>query len=213
MKNLNVVNIFASLQGEGGRAGEASIFIRLAGCNKNCWYCDTDFTTGAKEKTVESIHQYISLFNPIKWIVWTGGEPLLQLNEEIIKYFHDLGYCQAVETNGTLPLPRNLDYISISPKVPSHLLYQNLLKDEVYGMPKINEFRFIVPINGWSDEIDLPNIDSLPKADYYYLSPMFVGEQKDRIQEIALRKAIEYIMKTEPRWRLSVQQHKIWKIK
>jgi len=217
MKNLNVVEIFSSLQGEGGRAGEASIFIRLAGCNKNCWYCDTDFITGAKERTVESIHQYISLFNPIKWIVWTGGEPLLQLDEEIINYFHDLGYKQAIETNGTLPIPRGLDYVVVSPKVPSHLLEDNLFpKKDWCGMmvkDKINEFRFIVPINNWSDEIDLPNIDSLPKADYYYLSPMFVGKEKDKIQEIALNKTIEYIMKTEPRWRLSVQQHKIWKIK
>jgi 7-carboxy-7-deazaguanine synthase len=205
MKNLNVVEIFASLQGEGARAGEASIFIRLAGCNKTCWYCDTDWKKG-KEMSVEEIYKNIKGY-PIKWIVWTGGEPLLQLDEEIIKHFKEAGYKQAIETNGTKKIPQGLDYVTVSPKIPWHFLADCLGADA-----KINEFRYVVNVMDWNDNPELPLIDFLPHADHYYLSPVFIGDDKKLLNQKALLKSIAYILQEEPRWRLSVQQHKTWGI-
>jgi len=82
---LKIKEIFYSLQGEGQRAGEASIFIRLAGCNLNCLFCDTDWSGGYKLSILQ-IEKEINKF-PCRWIVWTGGEPTLQLTDEIISYF------------------------------------------------------------------------------------------------------------------------------
>lgn len=100
---LNVKEIFYSLQGEGGRTGEASIFIRLTKCNLSCDFCDTDFANG-QDMEVGEILDAIKKY-PCKWIIWTGGEPTIQLNNEILKYFRDEGYKQAIETNGTKKFP------------------------------------------------------------------------------------------------------------
>ncbi|MDD4192757.1 MAG: 7-carboxy-7-deazaguanine synthase QueE, partial [Mangrovibacterium sp.] len=106
--------IFYSLQGEGSRAGTPNVFIRLSKCNLNCWFCDTEFESGAVY-SLEQLAGEISQF-PCKNIIWTGGEPALQLTEEIVGFFKDHGYYQAVETNGTKPLPANLDFVTCSPK-------------------------------------------------------------------------------------------------
>src|SRR5690554_8205479 len=93
--NLNVNEIFYSLQGEGGRTGQASIFIRLAKCNLACSFCDTDFERGVKmtmEQTLEEIDKY-----NCKWIIWTGGEPALQLTDEIVTFFKEKGYLRSEE--------------------------------------------------------------------------------------------------------------------
>ncbi|HBG79980.1 MAG TPA: radical SAM protein, partial [Porphyromonadaceae bacterium] len=97
--SLIINEIFYSLQGEGGRTGEASVFIRLSKCNLACSFCDTDFKSG-KSMALDEIYAEISSY-PCRWIIWTGGEPTLQLNEEIVAFFKDKGYRQAIETNGT----------------------------------------------------------------------------------------------------------------
>ncbi len=97
--NLTVNEIFYSLQGEGGRAGQASIFIRLAKCNLNCSFCDTEFEQGIKmspEEVLSTIGKY-----GCRWIIWTGGEPTLQLTDDVVAFFKEKGYLQAIETNGT----------------------------------------------------------------------------------------------------------------
>ena len=127
VQSLKINEIFYSLQGEGNRAGEPSIFIRLQGCSaknaclKSGIECDTEFESG-KEMNLVAIEDYIGarLYNTIRhdyrvknnmWIVWTGGEPCDQLTEEIVEYFTDLGYKQAIETSGIKTPPKNLDYI------------------------------------------------------------------------------------------------------
>jgi len=119
--NLNVNEIFYSLQGEGGRTGQASVFIRLAKCNLTCSFCDTDFERGVKMTTDEVLRE-IKQYG-CKWIIWTGGEPTLQLTDSIVAFFKQEGYLQAIETNGTRKVPVGIDYITCSPK-------QNLKKSE-----------------------------------------------------------------------------------
>ena len=97
--NLKVNEIFYSLQGEGGRQGEASIFIRLTGCNLACDFCDTDFEDG-KEMSLNEILTIIQAY-PCRWIIWTGGEPTLQLTDKVLVFFRREGYLQAIESNGT----------------------------------------------------------------------------------------------------------------
>jgi len=191
MQKLNINEIFYSLQGEGIRAGTPNIFIRLSGCNLECKFCDTEFISG-KEFNVEEILDYISKFN-CKDIIWTGGEPTLQLNESTIQYFKDAGYFQAIETNGSNPIPKGIDFISCSPKVAEHVLRKKV--------KWVNELRYV---RNSFQSIPQPQIP----ADYYFLSPEFDG---DKMNYQSLNNCIKLI-KENPSWRLSIQQHKIWKV-
>ena len=87
--SLNVVEIFKSIQGEGANAGKAAVFVRLAGCNKSCWYCDTNWSVSTKMTVQEVLEQVIELSNPEEYphhlLIWTGGEPTLQLTDEILR--------------------------------------------------------------------------------------------------------------------------------
>lgn len=188
--NLKVNEIFYSLQGEGGRSGEASIFIRLAKCNLSCTYCDTDFNFG-KELGIDKILQSIESY-PCKWIIWTGGEPTLQLTDEIVSFFKEKGYKQAIETNGTRPLPKGLDYVACSPK-------REFEKIKSF-IPAVDELRF--PIK--KDDV-LPDLSTLPQAKHYFLSPIF--ENQKMIPE-NVNYCVELI-KQNPQWKLSLQIHKL----
>lgn len=188
--NLTVNEIFYSLQGEGGRAGEASIFIRLTKCNLACDFCDTDFENG-DEMSFAEIAEHIKQY-PCKWIIWTGGEPTIQLNEACLTFFKDLGYKQAIETNGTKQISTLIDYISCSPKV-------NIAKVKE-KIPFAHEIR--IPV---AKGDDIPDISILPEADNYFLSPVFNGEKPDMDN---INYCVEAIEKN-PRWRLSLQIHKL----
>jgi organic radical activating enzyme len=187
---LMVNELFYSLQGEGARAGEPSVFIRLAGCNLSCPFCDTNFSL-TKKMNVSELLDKIKPF-PCRWIIWTGGEPALQLRDEHIRFFREAGYRQAVETNGTQPLPAGIDYIACSPK-------------EYYGevkklIPVVHEIR--IPLQ--KDDV-LPDISSLPKADNYFISPVFDGDNMNK-------ENVDYcirLVKANPQWRLSLQIHKL----
>lgn len=187
---LTVNEIFYSLQGEGGRQGEASIFIRLTKCNLKCTFCDTDFEHG-DEMSLEEIASEIKAFG-CQWIIWTGGEPTIQLQDEHLQYFKDLGYKQAIETNGTRPVPSLIDYITCSPKQK----YESI-KDH---LPKVNEIR--IPV---AEGDQIPDVSVFPKADKYFLSPIFDGDKP-------IKKNIEYcvdLILLDPRWQLSLQIHKL----
>ncbi|HKJ40699.1 MAG TPA: 7-carboxy-7-deazaguanine synthase QueE [Sunxiuqinia sp.] len=198
--SLLVNEIFYSLQGEGARAGSPNVFIRLSKCNLNCWFCDTEFESG-EYYTLNQLLKEISQY-PCKNIIWTGGEPALQLSDEIVGFFKHHGYYQAIETNGTKPVPRNLDFVTCSPKqVTAEQLKLNFPNG-------VSEMKCIFHE---SPEYDIAD---LPTASHYYLSPVFLGEEKDRMKmdgEI-LNNCIEYI-KQNPGWQLSIQQHKIWNIR
>lgn len=202
MLRLRVREIFHSLQGEGGRAGEASIFIRLSQCNLNCWFCDTDWSTGDM-LSIEEIASSILKYN-CKWIVWTGGEPTIQLTEEIVALFKSMGYKQAIETNGTKTPPIGLDYITCSPKGGVEEI------QKVFANTHVHEFRYPCGVGTQNP----PDILDLPKADNYYISPLFLGKLKERfsLDPGNLHYCIEYV-KAHPEWKLSMQQHKIWNIR
>lgn len=188
--NLTVNEIFYSLQGEGGRTGEASIFIRLSKCNLACVFCDTEYESG-KEMSVQEILDEIGQFG-CKWIIWTGGEPALQLTDEIVQFFKQHGYLQAIETNGTRELPTGLDYITCSPK-------QNFRRIKKI-IPQVDELRF--PMQKGDP---LPDISILPPAKKYLLSPIF--DEQNVIQE-----NVDYcieLIKQNPQWALSLQTHKL----
>lgn len=187
---LIVNEIFYSLQGEGGRQGEASIFIRLTKCNLSCSFCDTDFHSGIEislDDIAEKIKQY-----PCKWIIWTGGEPTIQLKDEHILFFKQLGYKQAIETNGTKPVSKHIDYITCSPK-------QNYTKT-VEIIPTVDEIRIPLKVGD-----PLPCITTLPLADNYYLSPIFDGND---VNKENISYCVEQIL-NNPQWKLSLQIHKL----
>lgn len=199
-KTYKVKEIFYSLQGEGARQGEASIFIRFALCNKNCWYCDTDWSAGT-DMSLEGIYNEIFDY-PCDWIVLTGGEPTLQVDKKFISYFHSLGFKIAIETNGTNKVLDGIDYITCSPKVEPDTLRRNFLKG-------VDEFRYAIDI-----DTDIPSIRDLPYAKNYYISPMFMGEEHKRydMNDDNIQYCINFI-KNHPEWKLSLQVHKIINIR
>ena len=188
--NLKVNEIFYSLQGEGGRQGEASIFIRLSGCNLKCSFCDTDFSDG-KDMSLEQILSLIRAF-PCRWIVWTGGEPCLQLTDDILLFFKENAYLQAIESNGCYRLSALLDYTAVSPK--GNTAYAQSIN------PQVSEVRLPVE-NGDA----LPDIASLPAAACYFLSPVFTRNQAST--QANIHYCVEQV-KLHPQWRLSLQIHK-----
>lgn len=187
---LIVNEIFYSLQGEGGRSGEASIFIRLTKCNLACSFCDTDFANG-EEMTVDEILQVISAY-PCKWIIWTGGEPTIQLKDEHLAIFREHGYKQAIETNGTRRVPSLIDYITCSPKQD-----YDSIKTRI---PFAHEIRMPIEVGD-----AIPDISVFPDANNYFLSPVFDG---DVINLANVSYCVELIQK-HPQWRLSLQIHKL----
>jgi len=200
---LKINEIFYSLQGEGARAGKPSIFIRLQGCsaeiacNKAGIDCDTEFKTG-KEWDIKDIKSFINKYN-CKWIVWTGGEPLDQLTEKIIDFF--LPYKQAIETSGIHQPPNNIDWVVLSPKLDEKIILKKIELREKDGM-HCDELRWV---RKEPQEIPITQI----KAKKYYISPHCY---KDEIDYKNLKWCIQLCL-DNPKWNLSMQQHKIWKIK
>lgn len=200
---MRVREIFYSLQGEGGLAGSPFVFVRLAGCNLACEFCDTKSAIGVLESRDMEWRDLLEVVRSIspdcRRILWTGGEPLLQLDAGTVAFFSDAGYFQAVETNGTLPVPRGLDYVSVSPKQD---------RERKWIMPalgtKAQEARVCVPEMGWLYRTKIPQFD----AWRWYLSPNTETDEFPAIME----ECVAYC-KAHPAWSLSVQQHKkLWKI-
>lgn len=193
MQKLYINEIFYSLQGEGARQGSANIFIRLAGCNLKCSFCDTKFND-SKLYLLGELQNELQKYYPCKNIIWTGGEPTLQLTNEIVDYFKELGYYQSIETNGSNYIPSNIDYISISPKV-------NNIHSSI---SKVNEVRLLYPyfFNKWS------TIDFNFIYDDLYISPAF---NNLNVNYYLINECIN-IVKENPRWKLSIQIHKLLNI-
>lgn len=200
--SLNVVEIFQSIQGEGANVGRSAIFIRLSSCNKACWYCDTDWSKGdsmSVSQILDEVKKYSkSNEYPNNLIIWTGGEPTLQLTNEVLDYFSE--YYNCIETNGTNPVPSKIQYISCSPKVSPEILKVNF--------ERVNELRYPISVGDL-----LPDISELPEADNYFVSPVFLGEEKKRFQQVDenVKYAIDFVS-MNPKWRLSLQLHKLLNI-
>lgn len=197
---LQVSEIFYSLQGEGQRAGTANIFIRLQGCKaKNACYalgirCDTEFESGTEYSLKELHDRMTQLSMDCKNIIWTGGEPTDQLTDEVVAYFTDLGYFQALETSGLNPAPQGIDYVVVSPKVAEHVVKKNFPNG-------VEELRYV---RHSGQAIPQPQV----MARYYCISPHSDGFD---INIENLKHCIN-LCKINPMWRLSVQQHKLWNV-
>tara|TARA_R110000824_G_scaffold26526_1_gene91032 strand:- start:794 stop:1405 length:612 start_codon:yes stop_codon:yes gene_type:complete len=197
---LNVSEIFYSLQGEGARSGTPTFFIRLQGCKAQgaCYAsgirCDTEFESGSAWELEKIINWLEKASKDCKEITWTGGEPLDQLTEEIISYFKDKGYYQAVETSGLHPAPKGLDFICISPKVAEHVIKKNFKY-------KISELRYV---RHKGQEVPQPKIE----AEHYWISPHSDGFT---INNENVKHCINLCLEN-PQWKLSVQDHKLWNI-
>ncbi len=210
-----VKEIFYTLQGEGAQQGRAAVFCRFSKCN--LWtgrekdranavrnFCDTDFVgtdgqNGGKYASADELAEQINELWPKgqsgKFVVCTGGEPLLQLDSAMIEALHAKGFEVAVETNGTLPAPQGIDWICVSPKGTAAVVIESC------------------------DELKLvyPQADAMPEqfthiqATHYYLSPMadpLVRSGDDDVKQSNTQAALEYCMR-HPQWKLSVQLHKI----
>ena len=205
-----VKEIFYSLQGEGNRAGRPAVFCRFTGCNlwsgreqdrakSVCRFCDTDFvgTSGVLggRYTAEALADRIASLWPVdypasRYVVFTGGEPLLQLDEPLIDLMHHHGFEVAVETNGTLPVPQGVDWVCVSPKMGAKLV-----------VTKGDELKVVVPQEGQ----DLEAYEQLDFS-HYYLQPM---DGKNHRQNVEI--AVEACLK-HPKWKLSLQTHKYLQI-
>jgi 7-carboxy-7-deazaguanine synthase len=204
----SVKEIFYTLQGEGANAGTPAVFCRFAGCNlwsgheadragAVCNFCDTDFVGtdgpgGGKFADAQALARAVESAWPAgaashRFVVCTGGEPLLQLDRDAIEAFHARGFRVAIETNGTLAPPAGVDWICVSPKASAAL-----------ALRSGNELKLVYP----QDDALPERFESLA-FDHFFLQPMD-GPARER----NTREAIDYCL-AHPRWRLSLQSHKI----
>lgn len=194
---MRVNEIFHSLQGEGHFTGMPAIFVRLSGCNLKCDFCDTDHQPYS-EMTEESIVARVSAYNATH-VVITGGEPTMQLTATLVEMLHAAGKYVQIETNGTIPLDDDLlngiDWITCSPK---------------YGKtPKIQRIDELKVIYDYRDTTAIEKLDTV-NASQYYLQPCDRGEPEYNAANV--ESCVTYILE-HPKWRLSLQTHKILSIK
>lgn len=200
MKTYMVNEIYASVQGEGMRAGQPSIFLRFTGCNMRCsmqhgdlspggFDCDTEFESGVKLTATQIVVRCVEEREEFgtNWIVATGGEPALQLDAALVEALHAAGFKIQIETNGSLPVASGIDFITVSPKVAEHCIRQ-LKADEVKY------------VRGYGQALPKTRVE----ATHYLISPAFNGTQ---VQPRTL-KWCEQLVEGTP-WRLSLQNHKI----
>jgi 7-carboxy-7-deazaguanine synthase len=201
-----VKEVFLTLQGEGAHAGRAAVFCRFAGCNlwsgrevdratAQCQFCDTDFvgTDGTRgnsyrsaEALVDAIEEEWGPNRSDRFVVLTGGEPLLQANDELLNALHERGFSIAVETNGTVDPPRGLDWLCVSPKAGTELRIRS-------G----HELKLVYPQPGAPPEA-FANL----AFERFSLQPMDGPDLADNTA-----RAIDYCLH-HPQWRLSLQTHK-----
>jgi 7-carboxy-7-deazaguanine synthase len=218
---LKVSEVFYSLQGEGGRAGEPSLFVRLQGCSaKHACYesgvrCDTEFESGKPVEMRHLLETLEQLGQDCRWIVWTGGEPLDQLRPSHLAEARAHGYLNALETSGVRPLGEQmvevLDYITLSPKVAEHVLRRNFAtgyitvpepgESRAQRKADVHELRYV---RHTGQDIPVPSLTALN----YFLSPHSDGLElnQDNVQH-CMRLCV-----ANPKWRLSLQMHKVWRV-
>jgi 7-carboxy-7-deazaguanine synthase len=203
----SIKELFKTLQGEGGQAGRTAVFCRFAGCNlwsgrehdrhsAVCRFCDTDFvgTDGAgggafrsPSELADAILRTWGAKSYRRYVVLTGGEPLLQIDESLIKAVHAHGFTIAVETNGTLAAPAAIDWICVSPKAGTQLIQRSGQELKlVYPQPGAEPEAF--------EHLEFQN---------FFLQPMD-GPNRARNTQLAIAYCLE-----NPRWRVSLQSHKL----
>ncbi|ANO51264.1 7-carboxy-7-deazaguanine synthase [Woeseia oceani] len=206
----SVKELFFTLQGEGAHAGRAAVFLRFAGCNlwsgrekdrerAVCRFCDTDFVGtdgegGGKFVDADTLGDAVMRCWPTdaggqRYVVCTGGEPMLQLDVAAIDALHARGFEVGVETNGTLPVPKQVDWICVSPKAGATVV-----------QTRGNELKLVYPQAELSAQ---PDQFEKMAFEHFYLQPMDSPERAANT-----RLATEYCLRN-PRWKLSLQTHKI----
>lgn len=201
-----IKEMFLTLQGEGVQAGRRAVFLRFAGCNlwsgreqdrasAICQFCDTDFVGidglgGGRfadaDAAAEAVLGFWGVGKVGRYVVLTGGEPMLQVDEALINALHDRGFTIAIETNGTLPVHPGIDWICVSPKAGSEVIQHS-------G----NELKLVWPqpcsdvdaMEGWA-------------FDHHLLQPMDNEQARENAQA-----AVDFVL-ARPKWRLTVQAHK-----
>jgi len=205
-RNYKIKEIFYTIQGEGAQTGRPAVFVRFSGCNlwsgreedratAICKFCDTDFrgTDGVRGGTYTApdlVDRIQSLWSdrPGKpFIVITGGEPLLQLDQDLVDTLHVAGIEIAIETNGTIAAPDDIDWICVSPKAGTEIIQRSGHELKiVYPQQDIDPLEFI----GWDFLV-------------FSIQPMYNEHLEENI-----RAAVEFCMQ-HPQWRLSLQTHKL----
>lgn len=207
----SIKEIFYTLQGEGAHAGRPAVFCRFSGCNlwsgresdrasAVCTFCDTDFVgtdgeRGGKFADGAALAAEINSLWPAthaasKYVVFTGGEPLLQLDAALIDAMHAVGFTIAIETNGTLPVPAGVDWICVSPKMGSKLVVE-----------KGNEIKVVIPQTN----------QELGAYEHLDFEHFFVQPMDGPLADFNTRLAID-TCKRNPKWSLSLQTHKLLQI-
>lgn len=211
MKTYKINEVFWSPQGEGIRAGQMSVFVRLTGCNMKCrmeeaddspggFDCDTEFESGVRMTAEEVVQmardacQHATRDEGDKlWVVFTGGEPALQLDRDLVAAMQAAGFLCAIETNGSINVSDlGLDWITVSPKVAEHAIRQTTADEVKY-------------VRGYGQALPKTRV----AAKHQLISPAFNGLTQDS-------KAIEWccrLVTQNPQWRLSVQLHKGWGVR
>jgi 7-carboxy-7-deazaguanine synthase len=196
---FRINEIFTSIQGEGRWTGTPATFVRFAGCNLKCIKSEQGFDcdTGQEVRIQRGLRQ---LVNDIKrcgrrFVILTGGEPMLQVTDELLKELRNENFYTAIETNGTQPITKAqtklINWVTCSPK-PGHPVELN----------DANEVKIILPANRYP-----PTLDTLLDAEYYYLSPVFNGAEPDLD---SLFWILRYLMNTpNTNWMFTWQLHKI----
>jgi 7-carboxy-7-deazaguanine synthase len=203
----SVKELFYTLQGEGVHAGRAAVFCRFAGCNlwtgreadrasATCKFCDTDFVGtdgdgGGKFATASDLADAVARRWPAtdpgrRFVVCTGGEPLLQLDAPLIQALHEQNFEIAIETNGTIAVPEGIDWVCVSPKTGSQLVVK-----------AGNELKLVYP-----QDIDPRTYEPLA-FQHFFVQPMDGADAQESLQA-SIRFCSE-----NPRWRLSLQTHKL----
>ena len=198
---MRINETFVSLQGEGHFTGTPAFFLRFAGCNLKCPFCDTNHQS-FKEMSEEEIVEEASRHKP-RHIVITGGEPALQLTGSLVDKLHEAGFFIQVETNGTLPLPEGIDWVTVSPKDPL------LASPMGEGYP--HELKVLFMGDGTDpDSFVSPLLGRGRGRLRFYLQPLDTGDEMRN--RIILRDTIAYVLE-HPKWSLSLQTHKMLGIK
>lgn len=215
MAMYTVKELFPTLQGEGAHAGRAAVFCRFAGCNlwsgreedratAVCQFCDTDFvgsdgvgggkfeTASLLADTIEEVWNSTLAGPQQRYVVFTGGEPLLQLDTDLINALHAKGFAVAIETNGTIKVPKGVDWVCVSPKAGSELI-----------VLQADEIKVVIPQQGHGSVETL--LARFEKMDYRnrFLQAMDGPNLQENLA-LAVR-----LCQKRPLWRLSVQTHKM----
>lgn len=188
-----VNEIFYSLQGEGFWTGTPMVFVRFSGCNLRCPFCDTDHREG-RPMRAEEIVQAVRATGSCKRVCLTGGEPLLQLDGELVDALHAAGYQLHLETNGTREVPEGLDWVTLSPK-------EDVVVNGKVVLERADELKLVL-----APGADPAKWAGFP-ASWYFLQPCAAPDGSANTAE-----TVAYIQ-AHPQWRLSLQTHKLLNIR